>query len=52
MFKRGGRVSKKVFVSLSAIAVMLFGLIPLVFAAGGTHYLEELPPKAVAYFGS
>src|SRR3989338_10173319 len=49
MNKRDGCVSKRVFVSLSAIAVMLFSLIPLVFAAGGggTHVLKELPPTVV-----
>src|SRR3989339_1299225 len=49
MFKRGDCVSKRVLVSLSAIAVMLFSLIPFVFAAGGggTHVLKELPPTVV-----
>ena len=50
MFKRGDCVSKKVLISLSLIAVMLFSLIPFVFAAGGgggTHVLKELPPSVV-----
>jgi len=48
MFKRGGCMNKRVLVSLSLIAVFLFALVPLAFAAGGrggTHILQELPPS-------